>query len=121
MSDCVKNNLLQERLIKFSQKIILLCRKLPKDSVNQRLIPQIVASSGSMAANYGEACEAESGADFIHKIRIVKKESKETRIHLRLIYTANSEFHDEITLIGKESTEYIKIFSTIDKNYRDKN
>lgn len=113
-----RNAILLERLIKFSQKIILLCNRLPKTLVNQRLIPQVVASSGSMAANYAEGCEAESGADFAHKIRISKKESRETRVHLRFLYCASPDFRAEIIELGKESVEYIKIFSTIDKGCR---
>ena len=118
MTNNERNNLLLERLVRFSQKVILLCQKLPEHLVNKRLIPQTVASSDSMASNYAEACEAESALDFIHKIRIVKKESRETRVHLRLLYTANHNFREGIVILGKECTEFIKIFSTIDKNYR---
>ena len=64
----------------FAEKVIDIVRRLPKDSVNQRLIPQVVGSTGSMAANYCEANEAESRKDFAHKIDICKKESKESRL-----------------------------------------
>ena len=63
---------LEERLAKFVEKIINLMKKLPDNSINKRIIPQIVASSGSSCANYNEACEAESKKDFKHKIGIVK-------------------------------------------------
>ncbi len=83
-----RNRKLQERLIRFAQKVIRLCKKLPRSSINQRLIPQLVASSNSMSANYAEACAAGSKADFLNKLRIVFKETNETRSHLRVIYTA---------------------------------
>jgi four helix bundle protein len=114
-----RNEELLERLIRFSQKIVSICRKLPYNPVNLRIIPQVTASSGSMAANYAESCGAESAADFIHKIRLVKKEAKETRVHLRILYTANPYFKNEILGLGKESAEYIKIFYTIDKRCQE--
>ncbi|MCL4398027.1 four helix bundle protein [Patescibacteria group bacterium] len=120
MDKIQRNARLLERLIKFSQKVISLCRKLPRTSVNQRLVPQVAASSDSMPANYAEACAAESNADFVHKIRIVMKEANETRVHLRLLYVANPDFQREIVELGKESTEYIKIFFTIEKKCRQK-
>ncbi len=107
--------------ISFAQKTSILCQKLPETSVNKRLIPQVVGSSDSIAANYAEACEAESASDFIHKIGIVRKEARETRVHLRIIYSANINFRTEIALLGKESVELIKIFSTIHRNFKDKN
>lgn len=118
MNSHERNDLLLERFIKFSQGVITLCSKLPETLINRRLIPQVVASSDSMASNYAEACEAESSLDFIHKIRLSKKEARETRVHLRLLYTADPDFREEIVKLGKESIEYIKILSTIDKNYR---
>lgn len=64
---------LEERLAQFAEKVIDLSRTLSNNSINQRLIPQAVASSGSAGANYCEVCEAESKKDFKHKIGIVKK------------------------------------------------
>lgn len=108
-----RNRKLQERLIRFAQRVVQLCKKLPRTPINQRLVPQVVASANSMSANYAEACAAGSKADFLNKIRIVFKETNETRSHLRVIYTANEAFIKEISEIGKESVELIKIFRTI--------
>ena len=55
---------LEERTAKFAESVIDLMRKIPNDLVNQRLIPQLVASGGSLGANYCEANEAESKKDF---------------------------------------------------------
>ena len=80
---------LEERTAKFAEDIIDLMRKIPKDLVNQRLVPQLVGSGGSLGANYCEANEAESRKDFQHKIGICKKETKETKHWLRLLARAN--------------------------------
>ncbi|MBU1255675.1 four helix bundle protein, partial [Patescibacteria group bacterium] len=71
----IKNNKynLEERTAKFAEDIIDLVRKMNKNEVNKRIITQVVASGGSIGANYCEATEAESKKDFIHKISIAKK------------------------------------------------
>ena len=68
-------------------------------------------SSTSIAANYAEACEAESAKDFVHKLKVAMKELSETRMWLRLIgeadYVEKSKLDD---LIG-ESRELSRILS----------
>ena len=107
-----------ERVIKFAEEIIILCKKLPNNLINQRIISQLIDCSSSIGANYSEACEAESSRDFVHKLRIAKKEAKETRFFLRLLFKANLEFTEEIIMRGKESTEFIKIFSSIVSKFK---
>jgi len=111
---------LEERLAKFAEKVIDLVKKLPKDSINQRLIPQEIGASGSSGANYCEATEAESKKDFIQKIGIVKKELKESKHWLRLLARANPEFKEEFRELWKENHELILIFSKILKSCRGK-
>jgi four helix bundle protein len=68
---------------------------------------------GSIGANYCEANEAESKADFIHKIGIVKKEIKEALHWLRLLARSNPEIKDKIKLIWRETHQLLLIFSKI--------
>jgi len=49
---------LEERTLEFAKGIIRLCKKLPKDTINVRLISQLIDASGSIGANYREANEA---------------------------------------------------------------
>ena len=76
---------LEERTAKFAEQMIGLIFKLPSNSVNKSLIEQVIRSSGSIGANYCEANESESKADFIHKIGVCKKETKETKHWIRLM------------------------------------
>lgn len=103
---------LEERLIAFAVRIVLLAESLPKTRAGNHVANQIIASGTSPAPNYGEALAAESRADFIHKIKIVLKELRETRVWLFLILRipliAPSSKLD--TLIG-ENNELIQIFS----------
>lgn len=109
---------LEERTAKFAENVIALMRKMPNDLVNQRLIPQLIGSSGSMGANYCEANEAESKKDFQHKIGICKKETKETKHWLRLLAKANPNFSDEFRKLWSEAQELLLIFSKILKSSR---
>jgi four helix bundle protein len=83
---------LEERTAKFAEKVIELCRKVPKNAVTTPLINQLVKAASSVAANYCEADDAESKKDFKHKIAIVKKESRESKLHLRLLGVAVPKF-----------------------------
>jgi four helix bundle protein len=109
---------LEERTAKFAEKIIDLMKKLSISPINKRPIEQIVGSSGSIAANYCEANEAESKKDFIHKIGICKKETKETRLWIRILARANPEFKAEFRPLWKEANELLLIFSSIIKSSR---
>lgn len=108
-----KNYDLEERLAQFAERIIDLAKKMLKNSINERLIPQAVSAAGSAGANYCEACEAESKKDFKHKIGIVKKELRETKHWLRLLARANSEYSEECRKLWKECHELLLIFSKI--------
>ena len=104
---------LDERTGLFAESVIDLVKKIPHNSINKRLIEQIVASSGSIGANYMEASEAESKSDFIHKMKISRKEIKETMHWLRLILKANDHVRDQIKPIYQENGELLLIFSKI--------
>lgn len=109
-----KNYDLEERLAQFAERVIDLAKKLPKNTINKRLVPQAASAAGSAGANYCEACEAESKKDFKHKIvGIVKKELRETKHWLRLLARANPEYSEECRKLWKECHELLLIFSKI--------
>ncbi len=111
----VKYNL-EERTLQFSKRIIKLCKFLPKDNINYSLINQIIRSGTSVGANYREANETETIKDFQYRIRISKKEAKETHYWLELIVESNPSLENKISLLLNESNELVKIFATILKN-----
>ena len=82
---------LEERTAVFAENIITLVRLIKIDAISNRIVTQSVGSGESIGANYCEASEAESKKDFIHKIGICKKETKETRHWLRLLAKSNPE------------------------------
>ena len=80
-----KNFDLEDRLVDFACKCLDVCELLPGTKAGQNLEYQLSKSSTATALIYGEAQAAESRADFLHKMRMVLKEIKETRINLKII------------------------------------
>ena len=76
---------LEERLINFAVLIYNVTDNLPKTKIGYYFSDQIMRSASSSALNFGEAQSAESKKDFIHKIKIVLKELRETMIGLAII------------------------------------
>ena len=67
---------LEERLVDFAVRIILLSTGLPKTPAGRHVAGQILRCGTSPAPNYSEARAAESRADFVHKMRVVLKETQ---------------------------------------------
>lgn len=105
---------LEERTFRFAKRVIKFCKKLKKTVENIELIKQVVRAAGSVGANYIEANEALSKKDFVMRLKISRKESKESRYWLRLIVeTNNLENDEEGKFLINEASEFIKIFNSI--------
>lgn len=104
---------LEERTLIFSSRTIELCKNLRKDVVNSKLIDQLIRSSTSIGANYIEANDSLGKRDFVHRLRIARKETKETIYWLKLLLTTHKEFSREISELLKESFELKNILSAI--------
>ena len=104
---------LEERTEKFAKDVIQFCKKLQKNRINIELISQLLRAAGSVGANYIEANEAITKKDFYYRIKICRKESKESRYWLRLILSANNNIDREKDSLIQESTELMNIFGAI--------
>ncbi|TXI34602.1 MAG: four helix bundle protein [Candidatus Moraniibacteriota bacterium] len=104
---------LEERTTEFAKRVIRLCKELPNNTINRRLIDQIVRSAGSVGANYREANEALGKKDLAHRLRIARKECKETEHWLVLIEEANEEMKNRMAGLVKEGSEIRNILSAI--------
>ena len=103
---------LEKRTLIFAKSVRDFCKQLPKSLSNREYVEQIIRSSGSVGANYIEANESLSKKDFIMRIKISRKETKETRYWLELI-EINEIQKNELNKLQQESTELLKIFSSI--------
>jgi len=105
---------LEERTYEFAKRVRDFVKRLPKRTANIEDGIQLVNSSGSVGANYIEANEALSKKDFIHRIKICRKEAKESRYWLRLVDTGeNKELEEKRNQLIKEATELMNIFGSI--------
>lgn len=80
-----RSPLLAERTVQFSKDIIEFCKAERVTLITRPLIEQLVRSSTSIGANYVEANNAASKADFRNKIFIAKKEAAESKYWLELL------------------------------------
>ena len=81
---------LEERTFHFAKAVRLFVKTLPKTIANLEDSKQVLKSSGSVGANYREANESLSKKDFLLRIKISRKEAKESAYWLRLIHETNN-------------------------------
>ena len=102
---------LEERLIEFSILIIAIVNETPNSKAGNHLSGQLVRSGTSVSLNYGEAQSAESKKDFIHKMKIILKELRETFICLKIMQRSKLfKSEEKIIRAKKENNELISIF-----------
>lgn len=104
---------LEERTTAFAKRVIHLCQSLPENRVNNPLVSQVVRSSGSIGANYREANEALGKKDFLYRLRLARKEGKETQHWFELIAEANPNVAARMTALFQEVHELRNILSAI--------
>ena len=105
---------LEERTFQFAKDVRLFVKTLPKTIANIEDSKQLIKASGSVGANYIEANESLSKKDFLMRIKISRKESKESAYWLRLIDETNSlENPQDAQGLIQEANELKKIFSSI--------
>ena len=109
-----QRKLLIERTRTFAKRVRVFCAELPVSIANSADTKQLIRSSGSIGANYLEACEAFSKRDCIARIRISRKEAKET-LHWLYLLDAGSKtaIEEEQRFLLKEADELLAIFSSI--------
>src|SRR3990167_6494089 len=106
---------LEERTFKFALDCREFVKLLPKSIPNFEYSKQLIRSSGSQAANYIEANESLGKKDFMMRIKICRKESKESRLWLNLSEPLKENQQDKESLI-KECIELMEIFGSILEN-----
>jgi four helix bundle protein len=104
---------LEERTSVFGEKIILFAKKIPRTAVNNRLISQLVGAGTSLGANYCEADDGVSRADFKNRIGTCRKEARETKFFLRMVAVSEPRLKVEARELWKEANSFHRIFSRI--------
>jgi four helix bundle protein len=105
---------LEDRTFQFAKEVAIFLRKNPKTPANIEYSKQVIRSSGSVGANYIEANESLSRKDFAMRMKICRKEAKETSYWLKLLVETNDVAHsNDGNKLVQESDELKKIFSSI--------
>lgn len=105
---------LEERTFKFAKRSFSYFKNLPKNPVNIEILKQGIRSSGSVGANFIEANETLGKKDFVMRIKICRKEAKETIYWLKLSEPEKVQEFERNYLMN-EATELMKIFGSIIK------
>lgn len=105
---------LEERTYQFAQRVRAFVKTLPRALANIEDGRQLIKASGSVGANYIEANEALSRKDFRIRIKISRKEAKESRYWLRLVDTSDQpSIAAERDVLVQEATELMLIFGSM--------
>jgi four helix bundle protein len=104
---------LEERTLGFARDVRTFVRKLNHSISNIEDAKQLIRSSGSVGANYIEANEALSKKDFVMRIKISRKEAKESTYWLKLLFVNDAELETVRDLLVRESVELTNIFGAI--------
>lgn len=105
---------LEDRTLAFVRKVRGFVKKLSKTAANLEDGRQLIKASGSVGANYIEANESLGKKDFMMRIKICRKEAKESRYWLKLVDTGeNKELEQERKTLEGEANELTHIFGSI--------
>ena len=108
-----QSELFLKRLEKYSDEVYALCKQVKYDSIVNEILLQLSRSSSSPGANYIEAIESVSSKDFYFRIKICRKESRESGYWLRRLMVLKPELAVKCTELESESREFVLIFSKI--------
>jgi four helix bundle protein len=107
----MKGDDISERLLDFAVRVLRLVQALPKNVAGRHVSGQLVRSGTSAGSNYEEARGAESRADFVHKLAISSKETRESSFWLRLVHRAALVKPDLVTSLIREAEELSAILA----------
>lgn len=111
---------LEQRTEKFSLEVRDFCLSCIVDTINREYIKQVIRSAGSVGANYIEANDSLGVKDKKMKVRISKKEAKETKYWLQHILTYNNiELETTKQKLMNEANELMLILAAILRKLED--
>ncbi len=113
---------LEERTYSFAKQIGSFNKEiLIKSMENNEYFKQLIRSSGSVAANYIEANESFGKKDFQYRIKLCRKEAKESHLWLKLLNVNDEFLIDKQKKLIQEALELTKIFTSILEKTKIKN
>ena len=104
---------LADRTFVFAKQVRRFVNRVPRSLANDEDVRQLIRSSGSVAGNYLEAQEGVSRKEFCYRIKVCRKEARESGLWLRLIEVPSTEVAVERDRLCLESNELTRIFASI--------
>lgn len=101
------------RTFQFALDALLVCRKIKEENKEYIITNQLSRSATSVGANVREAKNAESKADFIHKLSISQKECDESIYWIELLTAFLKQENQELKHLLQEANELLRIIRTI--------
>ena len=112
MNNPAKKYDIADRTLNFARNIRQLIKSMLRTLINIEDGKQLVRSSGSVGANYLEACEALSKKDFLKHLKISRKEARESAYWIELIEVEMSQESIRQDLLS-EARQLVKILTAI--------
>jgi four helix bundle protein len=109
---------LEERTAKFGEAVVHFCKGVQLNAITNPLVGQLVRSATSFGANYCEADDAGSRKEFLYRISICKRESRESKHWLRMMVAAVPEVKVDARTLWLEAKELHLIFAAIFRSKR---
>lgn len=107
---------LVDRTYRFARDVRRVVNQLPRTVASYEDSKQVIRSSGSVASNYLEAQEGMSRKDFFYRIRVCRKEARESQLWLELLTEdADAQAADVLTSLVDEANQLTRIFASIAK------
>lgn len=103
---------LEDRTLLFAKDVIEFVGKVPRNLANNEIAKQLIRSAGSVGANYIEANEALGRKDFLMRVKISRKEAKESCYWIKLLTVPASLVSNQEAML-QEGVELVKILSSI--------
>jgi four helix bundle protein len=105
----MKGDDIAARFEAFAATVIALVRRLPKDRAGRVMEDELVRSATSGGSNYNEARSAQSRADFVHKVSLAAKETREACHWLGVVSRSEAPLRDDALALKREGTELTAI------------
>jgi four helix bundle protein len=116
----VGENVVREKSFAFALRVVRLCQRLSGERREFVLSKQLLRSGTAIGALVREAEQAESRADFVHKMAVALKEASETQYWIELLHHSGYLDTPGFTSVYAELTELLKLLTAIIKTAKSR-
>jgi four helix bundle protein len=112
----MRNEKLQERTFAWAMQIVNLCPRRYRDDPSRTIWRQLIRAAPAASGNLDEADEASSDDDFVYRMRVALRETKEAKRWLRFIRACQLQHHERLGCLPDEARQLVLIFAAIVRN-----